>query len=220
MYSSRPNLADQCRALRCPVPEEALAPLELYLDLLMRHRRVVNLVGAATRGEALALCADSFFAASFLEGLPFPENAQIWDLGAGAGLPGIPLRMVWRRGEYTMVESREKRALFLRTALAHLKLPRVDVAHERAEKFFEHMKARGKTADCIISRAFMPWQEMLPFVRKALGPGGRVCIFANFPPPFTLPEDWEAEAQCAYTTDRGERRIWALRRKTRCASRG
>ena len=45
--------------------------------------------------------------------MPLPESPETWDLGAGAGIPGIPLRLVWDSGTFTLVEVREKRVLFL-----------------------------------------------------------------------------------------------------------
>ena len=205
------GLAAACRALRCPVPEDTLIPLGEYLALLTRWNRVMNLVGAKTWREALRLAADSFFLARFLAGLPLPAQPLTWDLGAGAGLPGIPLRMVWQAGEYHMVEIRAKRAIFLNTALAQLALPRTLAVCERAEQFFARMLAQGRQADCILSRAFMPWERLLPFVADSLAPDGCVCITAKRPPPKALPGHWALAAEYAYELDGIQRFFWALR---------
>ena len=209
---SSAELAAACRALRCPVPDDALAPLGAYLSLLMRWRRVMNLVGAKDWREALCLAADSFFLARFLAGLPLPAQPLTWDLGAGAGLPGIPLRMVWQAGEYCMVESREKRAIFLHTALALLALPRTSAVRERAEAFFVRMLAQQRPADCILSRAFMPWEGLLPFVADSLAPDGFVCVAARRPPPEALPAPWRLAAKCAYEVEGAQGFFWALQK--------
>ena len=206
------ELAAACRSLRCAVPEDALVPLGVYLTLLMRWNRIMNLVGAKDWREALRLAADSFFLARFLEKLPLPAQPLTWDLGAGAGLPGIPLRMVWQAGEYHMVELREKRAIFLNTALARLALPRTLAAHERAEDFFVRMGAQKGPADCMLSRAFMPWERLLPFVADSLAPGGCVCIAATRPPPDALPAGWALASEYAYQLDGAQRFFWALRK--------
>ena len=89
-------------------PEQA-SQLAGYLELLMRWNKMMNLVGARHWRDALdELILDSFHLAAFLGGgyLPaLPADPVTWDLGSGAGLPGIPLRMVWRNGSYWMVES-------------------------------------------------------------------------------------------------------------------
>ena len=206
------GLVAACRALCCPVPEDAYGPLSVYLSLLTRWGRAMNLVGAKNWREALRLAADSFFLARFLAGLPLPAQPLSWDLGAGAGLPGIPLRMVWQPGEYHMVESREKRAIFLNTALAQLALPRTSATCERAEKFFVRMLAQQSQADCILSRAFMPWEKLLPFVADSLAPDGFVCIAAKCPPPAVFPGGWTLAAEYAYELDRTQSFFWALQK--------
>ena len=206
------DLAAACRALRCPVPEAMLVPLGAYLSLLMRWNRVMNLVGAKSWLEALRLAADSFFLEHFLKGLPLPAQPLTWDLGAGAGLPGIPLRMVWQVGEYHLVEIREKRAIFLNVVLAQLTLPRTFAVCERAENFFARMLAQQRPADCILSRAFMPWEKLLPFVADSLAPGGFVCIAAKRPPPKALPAPWALAAQYAYEIENAPRFFWALQK--------
>ena len=206
------ELAAACGALRCPVPDDALAPLAAYLSLLMRWNRVMNLAGAKNWRQALVLAADSFFLARFLEGLPLPAQPLTWDLGAGAGLPGIPLRMVWQAGEYHMVEPREKRAIFLNTALARLTLPRTLAARARAEDFFVRMRAQKRPADCMLSRAFMPWERLLPFTADSLAPEGCVCVAAKRPPPEVLPAGWVLASEYAYELDGARRFFWALRK--------
>jgi 16S rRNA (guanine527-N7)-methyltransferase len=212
------GLAAACRALRCPVPEDALVPLGAYLSLLMRWNRVMNLVGAKNWREALRLAADSFFLAHFLAGLPLPPRPLTWDLGAGAGLPGIPLRMVWQAGEYHMVEIREKRAVFLNAALARLALPNTLAVWERAEDFFARMLAGKRPADCILSRAFMPWEKLLPFVADHLAPDGFVCIAAKRPPPESPPGSWVLAAEYAYELDGSRRFFWGLKNAGACGT--
>jgi 16S rRNA (guanine527-N7)-methyltransferase len=131
------------------------------------------------------------------------DALETWDLGAGAGLPGIALRMVWQRGDYWMVESREKRALFLATALARLNLPRTRVFRGRAETFMA-----GRRADLILSRAFMPWREILETVRPRLKPEGRVILLTR---EAVRPEkDWVCAASFSYRAGSATRHFSAL----------
>ena len=134
------------------------------------------------------------------EGAYAPET---WDFGAGAGLPGIALRMVWQRGSYRMVESREKRALFLATVLARLNLPRTWVFRGRAETFMP-----GRKADLILSRAFMPWREILELVRPRLKPEGRVILLTR---EAVRPEKgWVCAASFSYRAGNSTRHFSAL----------
>ena len=155
-----------------------------YLSILQKWNKVMNLVGPYSWQEILRLLlVDSAWLASFLAGLqeqsilaPEPES---WDLGAGAGLPGIPLRLLWEKGIYTLVDARQKRTLFLRTVLAAHTLPQTLVYEGRVEQF---IPTRPK-ADLVVSRAFMPWHDVLALVEPHLAPGGVVVFLMLQPAP-------------------------------------
>jgi len=86
-------------SLGCIPDDAALRSLGVYLELLMHWNRAMNLVGARTwQDAARTLVVDSLRFAPFLEGLPLSASPLCWDPGAGARLPGIPLRLLWNRG--------------------------------------------------------------------------------------------------------------------------
>lgn len=189
-----------------------LAGLAAYLDLLMKWNTVMNLVGTSSwQNTARTLVVDSFHLAAFMPCLPLPENPACWDLGAGAGLPGIPLRLLWQAGEYTMVEIREKRALFLRTALAALKVPRTRTVRARAQDFFR----TAPPANCILSRAFMPWPELLSLVAPHLAAGGLVLLLTleDIPEENAATRGWAVCAREHYQVAGKDRYFVALERE-------
>ena len=202
-------LAGRLERLGFFLPDKALAGLGAYLAQLMKWNKVMNLVGTASWEKTLdTLVIDSFHLAGFLPSLGLRPDPVTYDLGAGAGLPGIPLRLVWRDGAYTLVEAREKRALFMRTVLAAVDAGQTGVFHGRAEDFF----LQTGPADLIVSRAFMPWQDMLAFVATALAPGGRVVFLTLAPAPGTIPAPWSLVAQKAYDTAGTTRHFWCFSR--------
>lgn len=206
-----PALARCARDAGVSVPDAALPGLAEYLRLLCRWNRAMNLVGAHHWRDAMTrLVADSFHLAAFLDGLPLPEDPLCWDLGSGAGLPAIPLRMVWQRGSCWLVEAREKRALFLSTVLARVPLPGTRVFRGRVEQFFPRQERK---ADCITSRAFMPWPRLLELVAPYLADDGLVVILAREEPPAAGSiGGWELADSFAYTAGGVRRWFWALRR--------
>ena len=153
------DLQDWAKRAGFELTEETLPPLAGYLGLLIQWNRVMNLVGTRTTEDTFfTLVVDSLHLGRFLrEDVEYSAAPCCWDLGSGAGLPGLPLRMIWQEGDYWMVEAREKRALFLSTVLAKYPLPGTHVFRGRAEAFMAGPPAR--TADLIVSRAFMPQPE-------------------------------------------------------------
>lgn len=205
------ELSKELDALGLTLPAAALTPLGAYLDLLVRWNRVMNLVGVSTWQRALrTLIVDSVHLAAFLRRpeLALPAAPVCWDLGSGAGLPGIPLRMLWQDGVYWLVEAREKRTLFMRTFLASHPLPRTQVHCGRAETF---MPGAGQ-ADCILSRAFMPWEKLLDFVAPHLAPAGTVVLLLNEPVSLPPASPWIERARLAYHADKAARCFVALSR--------
>lgn len=170
----------------------------LYLNLLMKWNKAMNLVGARDwRTALLNLMADSFYLDNFMGSLGLPANPEIWDLGSGAGLPGIPLRIIRQTGVYRMIEAREKRALFIANALAALKLPDTFVHQARVENFFQNPPG-ARQAQIIISRAFKPWLEVLELTRPHLARQGLTLIMSNGQEEKAAPTGWKSAGIMAY----------------------
>ncbi|MDY7002380.1 MAG: RsmG family class I SAM-dependent methyltransferase, partial [Thermodesulfobacteriota bacterium] len=155
-----------------PTQAEGLAA---YLEALVKWNAAVNLVGPSAWKEILGtLVADSWHLADFLRGLDLdfgPQGPLTLDIGAGAGLPGIPLRLFWDSGSYSMVEANKKRAAFLQFALSRISLPRTFVLPVRVE----HLGEEFVPADIILSRAFCPWPDFLTLCRDKIKERG-LCL--------------------------------------------
>lgn len=157
-------------------PEQA-AGLAAYLGLLESWNRKTNLVGPRSWPEMLSeLVADSWHLADLLASLDLPDDCVTFDFGAGAGIPGLPLRVFWKTGRYVMIEPRAKRAGFLRQCAAMMRLKDTEVFEGRAEEVREK-------ADVCLSRAFQPWREFLEtsrlYLRSMPGSVGEVRCGTN-----------------------------------------
>ena len=189
-----------------------LEQLACYMQLLVRWNRSMNLVGPGTWQQVFStLVVDSLHLAAFMPRLGLPPQPVCWDLGAGAGLPGIPLRALWQEGEYVLVEAREKRALFLATVLGACELPQTRVARMRAETFFAQQPCK---ANCVISRAFMPLPQLLPFVEPHLDAQGFVLVLANEQLAPQTHSGWHNVEQASYVVAGKTRSLNALHRIT------
>ena len=95
---------------------------------------------------------DSLSVAKFL-----PTNGRILDVGSGAGLPGIPLAILYPELSFVLVDSVQKKTAFMQHVVAMLGLVNTVVVHTRVEKYHPEL-----LFDVIISRAFA---ELGDFVR-------------------------------------------------------
>lgn len=160
-----------------------------YLGLLVRWRRQINLVGPSDWPTILStLVADSWHLADFLAGpgamvLPPPDAPWcLLDFGAGAGLPGIPLRAFFERGEYVLLEARAKRAIFLAEAVDRLGLPATRVIEGRVEATLpEILAGRPGVFVLCLSRAFAPWPKFLDICRELVRPPLAVLTMTGEP---------------------------------------
>ena len=100
------------------------------------------------------------------------EDHLAYDLGSGAGLPGIPLAIALPRCRFVLAESRQTRAAFLELAVAELGLQNVEVHAGRVENL-----SRG--ADVCTARAFAPLERAWPTAASLLRPAGRLIYFAG-----------------------------------------
>jgi 16S rRNA (guanine527-N7)-methyltransferase len=201
------DIAREAQSLgRSLTPEQALG-LARYLGLLCRWNARMNLVGPREWREMLStLVADSWHLADFLETLPLPADPLTLDLGAGAGIPGIPLRLFWTRGRYCMVEARQKRGVFIRQALVETGVERTTVVGDRVER----LPAALRSADLVLSRAFMPWRDYLELAKTLLAPGGTVLVMALQPQPEEIPEGWSPGPVHAYRAAGESRYFWSF----------
>jgi len=99
----------------------------------------------------------------------FPENvSSLIDVGTGAGLPGIPIKIVKEGIHVTLLDSLEKRVKFLRMVINETALCNIEAIHGRAEDFGQDMAYREQY-DIGIARAVSSLpvlcEYVMPFVR-------------------------------------------------------
>jgi 16S rRNA (guanine527-N7)-methyltransferase len=147
----------------------SVAVLTAYLNLVNRWNRVHNLTGARGNRELL----DRHLVES-LAIEPLLSGTRIADVGSGAGFPGIPLAISAPRKSFTLIESRAKRANFLRHVVATLALRNVVVAKTRAEDLREQ-----PPFDTVLARAVARPEKLLEIVRPLMAEGGILLLLTS-----------------------------------------
>lgn len=134
-----------------------------YYEMLIERNNVMNLT-AVTDPEGVVL---RHFADSILPMEAIAEGASVIDVGTGAGLPGVPLKIMRPDIKLTLLDSLNKRIAFLDEVNAALSLGAVTV-HARAEDGGRDKNLRERF-DHALSRAVAELRIVaewtLPFVR-------------------------------------------------------
>ena len=101
--------------------------------------------------------------------LPFIPAGRLLDVGAGAGLPGIPLAIARPSLEVTLVDSAGKKVRFMSHVRRELQLENIHPRHERVQSL-----EAGERFDAVISRAFSDLAAFVEAVRQLCGKGVRL----------------------------------------------
>src|SRR5882672_9312918 len=145
-----------------------------YLELLLKWQRTARLVGR-NRPDWIVenLFLDSLV---FLRALPGRFGA-LADLGAGAGFPGVPIKIVRPDATLVLIEARQRRASFLSTAVRELGLSRVEVVNARAEDVVTRFAGQF---DAVVMRCAGNTEALVPLATRFVHPGG--CVVVSGPP--------------------------------------
>lgn len=145
--------------------EEQLSQLDTYYKLLVNWNEKMNLTAIIEpKDVALKHFADSL---SVLNYVDIPKNASVIDVGTGAGFPGLVLKISRPDIKLTLLDSLNKRLVFLEDVLNNLGL-NAQLIHSRAEEGGQNIDLR-ECYDFAVSRAVAQLNVLceycLPYVR-------------------------------------------------------
>jgi 16S rRNA (guanine527-N7)-methyltransferase len=166
--------ADSVGVSLSPLAEERIAT---HLRLLREWGERTNLVARGDEGVLIERHVVDSLAAVPLLRASLGERIRIADLGSGAGFPGIPLAIALEQSHVTLVESRRRRASFLRAAARQLGLA-LEVAHQDVAAFAAQ---NAGAFDGVVSRAAFSREDLLRHAALLLREGGIVVSFKGVP---------------------------------------
>ncbi|MBE7525763.1 MAG: 16S rRNA (guanine(527)-N(7))-methyltransferase RsmG [Gammaproteobacteria bacterium] len=130
--------------------------IEQYLLLIEKWNKIHNLTAIRDpRAMLTQHVLDS------LAVLPHIHGPRIVDVGTGAGLPGIPIALARPDSQIILVESNQKKAVFLQQVKIELALHNVEIRMQR----IEDVRLTG-TVDTIITRAFSELGKFVALTRN------------------------------------------------------
>ena len=140
-----------------------------YMNLLIEWNEKINLT-AITDPEEIIL---KHFIDSITILKEIKDNTSVVDVGTGAGFPGIPLSIMNPSLKITLVDSLNKRLIFLQEVINKLQLKNVEIVHARAEEFGQNKKYRERF-DISTSRAVANLSTLSEYLLPLVKVGGKV----------------------------------------------
>ena len=146
-----------------------------YMNMLLEWNSKINLT-AITDPEEIIL-------KHFIDSLTIYKNltrgAKIVDVGTGAGFPGIPLAIIDENLKFTLVDSLNKRLIFLSEVKRELKLDNLEIIHSRAEEIGQNKNYREKF-DIATSRAVANLSTLSEYLLPLIKISGKcICMKAT-----------------------------------------
>jgi 16S rRNA (guanine(527)-N(7))-methyltransferase RsmG len=134
-------------------------------------------------------------------------TGQWVDLGSGAGFPGIALAAEYPAIHVTMIESRQKRATFLRQVCHQGNAQNITIQCARTENIHGPF-------DGVISRAYKPPLLFLEDALRLTKIGGLAIVMLGEHGSFPIPKEWLLQNEQVYTLpdEHGLRKRWVLER--------
>lgn len=170
------RLQAEAARLGVPIDDAQREMLARFHGWLVEANQVTNLTRIVDPAEAVIKhYLDSLL---YLRAVPEALQAQplsLVDVGAGPGLPGIPLLIVRPHWQVVMVDTVGKKVAFIKSALERLGLPNGSALHARAEDLAAGPPHRD-AYDLATARALANMPELLELCLPFVKPGGHLIV--------------------------------------------
>ena len=159
------DIKDLFSACGKELTEEQESLFASYRDYLKEYNKITNLTAITDDKEIVVKhFIDSVCGEKFL-----PQGAFVVDVGSGAGFPAVPLKIVRPDLKFVLMDSLNKRIVFLQSLTEKLALTDTTPLHARAE---EGAKVYREKFDAAVARAVAPLSTLLEYVLPLVRVGG------------------------------------------------
>lgn len=154
---------------------EQLEKFYSYMNLLIEWNEKMNLTAITEPNEIIL----KHFIDSLTILKEIKDDSKVVDVGTGAGFPGIPLSIANESLKITLVDSLNKRLIFLQEVIDKLELKNVEIIHSRAEDFGKNKKYR-ESFDIATSRAVANLSTLSEYLIPLVKINGKcICMKAS-----------------------------------------
>ena len=169
------NLRSKLEMMGVIISDDIANKLKEYMSLLLEWNEKINLTAIINEEDIiLKHFVDSLTILKYID-----NRDKIIDIGTGAGFPGMPIGVVNSDVKITLMDSLNKRIIFIDTVIEELKLQNVKTIHARAEELARNKKYREQY-NVAVSRAVANLSTLVEYMLPFINVGGN-CICMKGP---------------------------------------
>ncbi len=157
------ELKDKALELGINLSDLQLNKFEEYYKFLIEYNEMVNLTAITEHDEVMI---KHFYDSLILSKALYPGKIKLLDVGAGAGFPSVPNAIINDELEITIIDSLNKRIVFLEELIKKLELKNVNPIHGRAEEYaIENREKFDVVTARAVARLNILIELCIPFVK-------------------------------------------------------
>ena len=163
------EISPLCEKFGINLTEDIMKKLNMYGNLLLEWNQKINLTAITEPTEVLY--KHFYDCILFFKNIEVQKNASLIDVGTGAGFPGMVLKIVRPDLKVTLLDSLNKRIIFLKDVIEKLELKNIEAIHSRAEDGGRNKNYREKY-DIACARAVANLPILLEYCTPYVKVGG------------------------------------------------
>ena len=169
---NKDKLKKDAAAIGISLNDAEVKKFEEYQNLLLEWNEKINLTAITDENDIITKhFVDSLYCLKYIK-----DGDKIIDVGTGAGFPGIPIKIVSHETEITLLDSLNKRIIYLQDVIDKLGLEKIKAIHGRAEEFGIKPEFREKY-DIVTARAVANMKTLSEYCIPFIKVGGKfICM--------------------------------------------
>jgi 16S rRNA (guanine527-N7)-methyltransferase len=141
--------------------------LEKYYNFLVEWNQKINLTTIIEEKEVYL--KHFYDSATLIKAIDFVKVRSLCDVGSGAGFPGIVIKILHPEIEIELIDSLNKRVIYLNNLITHLNLNKIKAIHSRIEEYGRNNREKY---DVVTARAVAPLNILLEYCIPITKVGG------------------------------------------------
>lgn len=161
------EFTDEIKELGINITSEELSKLDIYAKYLIEYNEHTNLTAIKDmEGIYLKHFYDSL---TIVKACNFKEVKSLVDIGTGAGFPGVVIKIFFPHLKVTLIDSNNKKILFLNNLIQKLELENIEAINMRSEEYAQKFK---DTFDVATARAVTTLPALIELCLPLVKVGG------------------------------------------------